>query len=156
MAAPWHRRDSVNNSRMWLLRHVGLAGEPQTGHSAPEFAKRELSAVAMLAIQPSAKSTRVAPATALFGGFLMPDAVKVGFVPFSSASRGILVVFCDDGLKFGPATSKALGSAAGMIRRAATANHFKGKSAATLDFLAPEGVKASRLILVGTGKASDL
>ena len=43
----------------------------------------------------------------------MPDAVKVGFVPFSSAPRGILVVFCDDTLKFGPATSKALGSAAG-------------------------------------------
>lgn len=39
----------------------------------------------------------------------MPDAVKVGFVPFSSASRGILVVFCDDTLKFGSATSKALG-----------------------------------------------
>ena len=27
----------------------------------------------------------------------MSDAVKVGFVPFSAASRGILVVFCDDG-----------------------------------------------------------
>jgi leucyl aminopeptidase len=26
----------------------------------------------------------------------MSDAVKVGFVPFSAASRGILVVFCDD------------------------------------------------------------
>jgi leucyl aminopeptidase len=86
----------------------------------------------------------------------MPDAVKVGFVPFSSAPRGILVVFCDDALKFGPATSKALGPAAGMIKRAAAANQFKGKSASTLDFLAPEGVKASRLIVVGTGKSSDL
>jgi leucyl aminopeptidase len=86
----------------------------------------------------------------------MPDAVKVGFVPFSSAPRGILVVFCDDTLKFGPATGKALGPAAGMIKRAAAANQFKGKSASTLDFLAPEGVKASRLIVVGTGKASDL
>jgi leucyl aminopeptidase len=141
---------------MWLLRHVGLAGEPQTGHSAPEFAKRELSAVAMLAIQPSAKSTRVAPATALFGGFLMPDAVKVGFVPFSSASRGILVVFCDDGLKFGPATTKVLGPALSMIKRAAGGDRFKGKRASTLDFLAPEGLKASRLIVVGTGKPSEM
>jgi leucyl aminopeptidase len=86
----------------------------------------------------------------------MPDAVKVGFVPFSSVSRGILVVFCDDTLKFGSATSKALGAAAGMIKRAAAANHFRGKSASTLDFLAPEGVKASRLIVVGIGKVSDL
>jgi leucyl aminopeptidase len=86
----------------------------------------------------------------------MPDAVKVGFVPFSSAPRGILVVFCDDTLKFGSVTGKALGAAAGMIKRAAAANQFKGKNASTLDFLAPEGIKASRLIVVGTGKVSDL
>jgi leucyl aminopeptidase len=86
----------------------------------------------------------------------MPDAVKVGFVPFSGVPRGILVVFCDDTLKFGSATSKALGTAAGMIKRAAAANQFKGKQGSTLDFLAPEGVKASRLIVVGTGKAADL
>jgi leucyl aminopeptidase len=86
----------------------------------------------------------------------MPDAVKVGFVPFSSVPRGILVVFCDDTLKFGSATSKALGPAAAMIKRAAAANQFKGKNLSTLDFLAPEGVKASRLIVVGTGKAAEL
>src|SRR3954469_13722428 len=86
----------------------------------------------------------------------MSDAVKVGFVPFSDAARGVLVVFCDDTLKFGSATEKALGGAASMVKRAATANSFKGKSASTLDFLAPEGVSASRLIVVGTGKSSDL
>jgi len=86
----------------------------------------------------------------------MPDAVKVGFVPFSSAARGILVVFCDDALKFGPVTTKALGAAVGMIKRAAAGNQFKGKSGAVLDFLAPEGIKASRLIVVGTGKLSDI
>ncbi|HEU0081934.1 MAG TPA: leucyl aminopeptidase [Bradyrhizobium sp.] len=86
----------------------------------------------------------------------MPDAVKVGFVPFSSPLRGVLVVFCDDTLKFGPVTSKALGAAADMIRRTAAANQFRGKSASTLDFLAPEGIKASRLIVVGTGKPSEL
>src|SRR6185369_1267086 len=87
---------------------------------------------------------------------LMPDAVKVGFVPFSTVSRGVLVAFCDDNLKFGPATTRALGAAADMIRRTAAANQFKGKSASTLDFLAPEGVRASRLLVVGTGKASEL
>src|SRR3954452_2216604 len=86
----------------------------------------------------------------------MPDAVKVGFVPFSSASRGILVIFCDDALKFGPATAKVLGSATGTIKRAAAASQFKGKAGSVLDFLAPEGLNASRLIVIGTGKSSDL
>jgi len=76
----------------------------------------------------------------------MSDAVKVGFVPFSAVSRGVLVVFCDEALKFGAATRKALGSAADTVKRAAAANAFKGKSGATLDILAPEGIKVPRLI----------
>jgi leucyl aminopeptidase len=82
----------------------------------------------------------------------MPDAVKVGFVPFSTAGRGVLVIFCDDTVKFGAATRKALGRAAGLVSRAAMTNQFKGKSGSTLDILAPEGLKASRLIVVGAGK----
>jgi leucyl aminopeptidase len=86
----------------------------------------------------------------------MSDAVKVGFVPFSTASRGILVVFCDDALKFGAATRKTLGSAASLVGRAAATNRFKGKNGSTLDILAPEGLKASRLIVVGAGKLSAI
>src|SRR6266404_5345908 len=86
----------------------------------------------------------------------MPDAVKVGFVPFSTTARGVLVVFCDDKLKFGPATSKALGEATDLVRRLAKTNQFEGKSASTLDILAPQGLAASRLIVVGTGKLSGL
>lgn len=87
----------------------------------------------------------------------MPDAVKVGFVPFSATPKGILVVFCDDSLKFGAATAKALGSAAAMIKRAAATGQFKGKSASVLDILAPEGLKnVVRLIAVGTGKVAEL
>jgi leucyl aminopeptidase len=86
----------------------------------------------------------------------MTDAVKVGFVPFSSASRGILAVFCDDALKLGAATRKALGPAADIIVRAAETNRFKGKSGSMLDILAPEGIKAQRLVVVGAGKPSEL
>ncbi|MBX9648540.1 MAG: leucyl aminopeptidase, partial [Xanthobacteraceae bacterium] len=86
----------------------------------------------------------------------MSDAVKVGFVPFSAASRGVLVVFCDDTLKFGSATRKALGTAANTIKRAAATNQFKGKSGSTLDIPAPEGIKADRLIVVGAGKPADI
>jgi leucyl aminopeptidase len=86
----------------------------------------------------------------------MSDAVKVGFVPLSAAARGMLVAFCDEHLKFGAATLKALGTAADTVKRAAEANRFKGKSGSTLDILAPEGIKAQRLIVVGTGKSSEL
>jgi leucyl aminopeptidase len=86
----------------------------------------------------------------------MSDAVKVGFVPFSTVPRGTLVVFCDDALKFGGATRKTLGRAANLVRRAADTNQFKGKSGSTLDILAPEGLKASRLIVVGVGKLSAI
>jgi leucyl aminopeptidase len=86
----------------------------------------------------------------------MPDAVKVGFVPFSAAPRGTLVVFSDDALKFGAATRKALGPAADLVGRAAATNQFKGKSGSTLDILAPEGLKASRLIVVGAGNLSAI
>jgi leucyl aminopeptidase len=86
----------------------------------------------------------------------MSDAVKVGFVPFSAAPRGILVVFCDDTLKFGPATRKTLGAAANLVKRVAETSQFKAKSGSTLDILAPQGLKVSRLIVVGLGKLSAL
>jgi leucyl aminopeptidase len=86
----------------------------------------------------------------------MSDAVKVGFVPFSAAARGILVVFCDDTLKFGAAARKALGAAADLVARAAATNQFKAKSASTLDILAPQDLKVARLIVVGVGKLSAI
>jgi leucyl aminopeptidase len=86
----------------------------------------------------------------------MSDAVKVGFVPFSTAPRGILVVFSDEALKFGPATRKALGTAASLVKRAAATSQFKGKSGSTLDILAPEGIRIQSLIVIGNGKASEL
>jgi leucyl aminopeptidase len=86
----------------------------------------------------------------------MSDAIKVGFVPFSSAPRGTLVVFCDETLKFGAASRKALGAAAEIVKRAAASSRFKGKIRSTLDILAPEGLKVSRLIVVGAGKVADL
>lgn len=86
----------------------------------------------------------------------MSDAIKVGFVPLSAAARGILVVFCDDTLKLGPATAKALGGATELVKRAASAAGFKGKSGAALDVLAPEGLKSTRLVVIGAGKAASL
>ncbi len=86
----------------------------------------------------------------------MPDAVKVGFVPFSTPARGTLIVFCDDGLKFGATATKALGAAVATVKRAAATAQFKGKSGSALDLLAPEGLKVGRLIVVGAGKVASI
>jgi leucyl aminopeptidase len=86
----------------------------------------------------------------------MPDAVKVGFVPFSAAARGTLFVFCDDALKVGPATAKALGATLDTVKRAAATSQFKGKSGSALDLLAPEGLKVARLVVIGAGKAAAI
>ena len=86
----------------------------------------------------------------------MADAPKLGFVPFAAPTRGVMVVFCDDGLKFGPATANALGSATGLVARAAKAEHFTGKSGSALELIMPEGLKVARLTVIGAGKATSL
>jgi leucyl aminopeptidase len=86
----------------------------------------------------------------------MSDAVKVGFVPLSATPRGVLIAFCDDALKFGPATRKVLGKAADLVKRAADTTQFKGKSGSVLDLLEPNGIKVQRLIVMGAGKPQDL
>ena len=49
----------------------------------------------------------------------MPNVLKLGFGPFTAPARGVFVVFCDEGLKFGPATRRALGGVADIVARAA-------------------------------------
>jgi leucyl aminopeptidase len=85
----------------------------------------------------------------------MTDAPKFGFVPFSRL-RGVLIVFCGENVKFGPATQRALAPAGDLVRRAAAAERFTGKNGATLDIVAPTGLNLPRLIVVGTGKDSEL
>ncbi|KAA5602212.1 leucyl aminopeptidase [Blastochloris sulfoviridis] len=79
---------------------------------------------------------------------------KITFAkPPAAVEDGILVVFVDDRLEAGPAARAVLEPAAGLIARAAAAARFKGKLAATLDVLAPAGLAAERLIVVGLGAA---
>src|SRR5437868_1831738 len=86
----------------------------------------------------------------------MTDAVKIGFVPFSTAPRGTVVVFTDETLKFGRRTARALGRATDTVKRAASVAKFKGKSRSVLEILAPGGLKADCLLVVGTGPAGKL
>jgi leucyl aminopeptidase len=86
----------------------------------------------------------------------MTDALKLGFGSFSAPAKGVLVVFCDEAQKFGPATRKTLGSATDHVARAAKAERFTGKKDSVLDLIVPAGLKVPRLIVVGLGKTADL
>ena len=85
----------------------------------------------------------------------MADAPKLSFAPITTPGSGVLVVFADADLRFGARTRSVLGSALDMVTRAAKADRFTGKSGSGLDIVAPAGMKVSRLIVVGAGKAAE-
>jgi leucyl aminopeptidase len=86
----------------------------------------------------------------------MPATLKLDFAPFSAPPKGVLIVFCEEGLKFGSATRKALVPTGDLVTRVAAAERFKGKNGATLEILAPAGLDVARLVVVGAGKVGDL
>jgi leucyl aminopeptidase len=86
----------------------------------------------------------------------MATVLKLEFAPLAAAPRGVLVVFCEEGLKCGSAARKALGPAGDLMERAAAADHFKGKSGSALEIVAPAGLDVPRLVVLGVGKARDL
>src|ERR1700704_4240956 len=85
----------------------------------------------------------------------MPGALKLGFAPFAAPTKGVLIVFCEEGLKFGSAARKVLEATGDLVNRAADADRFKGKSGSALDLVAPAGLDVSRLVVVGVGKGRD-
>src|SRR5580704_4238218 len=85
----------------------------------------------------------------------MPDVLKLSFVSFTRA-RGVLVTFCSENLRFGPAARKALAPVEELVRRAAAADRFTGKNGSTLELIAPAGLDVPRLVAIGTGKESEL
>ena len=68
----------------------------------------------------------------------------------------MLVAFCDDDLKFGPATAQALKPVGGLVAKAAKSEGFKGKKTKTLELVAPAALEVDRLLVVGLGKPKDL
>ncbi len=88
--------------------------------------------------------------------FSMPGTPKLDFSPIGAPPKGVLVVFCEEGVKLGAATRKLLAGSGDLVERAAAAERFKGKSGSALDIVAPTGLDVSRLVVVGAGKARDL
>src|SRR5438128_3367535 len=63
-----------------------------------------------------------------------------------------LVIFMGKDFAFGAATRRLIGARGeALIKKAAAAVKFKGKPLTALDLVAPAGLAAERLIVVGTG-----
>jgi leucyl aminopeptidase len=86
----------------------------------------------------------------------MPTALKLEFAPLTTAPEGVLVVLCEEGLKYGAAVRKALAPTGDLLARVAAADRFKGKNGSVLEIVAPAGLDIARLIVLGVGKPRDL
>ena len=86
----------------------------------------------------------------------MADDRKLAFAPFATPAKGVLIMFCEEGLKFGPASRKALAPTGDLVQRAAADDRFTGKSGRGLDIVAPAGLPVARLVILGVGKAGKL
>src|SRR5215467_8468052 len=86
----------------------------------------------------------------------MSGRLELEFAPLGTPAKGVLVLFCEDELKFGSAARRALAQTGDLVQRAAGADRFKGKNGSALDLVAPAGLEVPRLLIVGVGKARDL
>src|SRR5262245_42822399 len=83
----------------------------------------------------------------------MADPVAVQFAPLAQAPSGTLILLAGEELALG-ATARALNERAkGALQRAAAAAGFSGKSKTAIELLAPAGIEAQRLVVVGSGRA---
>src|SRR5262249_35349092 len=81
----------------------------------------------------------------------MAAALKLGFTSFTRR-RGVLIVFCGENLKLGPAGRRVATVLGETLRRTAAADRFTGKSGSSLDVMAPPGLDVPRVVVIGTGK----
>ena len=85
----------------------------------------------------------------------MSGAVKIAFGSLSAPKGSALVVFVGADMKPAPAVTAQFGDLEPLIRAAAKASHFRGAQRTALDILAPAGLDASRLVLVGVAPGKD-
>jgi leucyl aminopeptidase len=85
----------------------------------------------------------------------MSGAVKVAFGPLSAPKGGALVVFVAADMKPAPAVTAEFGDLEPLIRAAAKASNFRGAQRTALDILAPAGLDASRLLVIGVTPGKD-
>src|SRR5215472_10735944 len=82
--------------------------------------------------------------------------MQLSFVAPSPIGSGALVVGATEGAKLLPAAVSADNETGGALTRALGFSRFAGKSGQMLEVLAPAGVKASRLVVVGLGAGTGV
>jgi leucyl aminopeptidase len=85
----------------------------------------------------------------------MAEVPKLGFGPMTMPTKGVLLVFVDAELRFGTATKALLAPVHDLISRAASADRFTGKTGSVLELVAPQGLKVSRLIIIGVAGPAE-
>ncbi|MDP2122953.1 MAG: leucyl aminopeptidase [Parvibaculum sp.] len=82
--------------------------------------------------------------------------MNISFADISLAKSGALAVLVTEGTALRGAAADLDGKTGGALKRAMKAAGFSGKVGAMLEVMGPRGVSASRLILVGLGKSTNL
>src|SRR5688572_12683538 len=85
----------------------------------------------------------------------MPHELIIKTAPFPVKATGALVIYAADGGKpegLGAGIWKATGL---DWEKVSAASGFKGKQGQVLDLIAPRGVEADRLLILGSGKPAD-
>ncbi|MEM7397748.1 MAG: leucyl aminopeptidase [Pseudomonadota bacterium] len=86
----------------------------------------------------------------------LTNSTTLSFASLSAAAAdGTAVVFAEEGNRFSSAAQTLDKKTKGVLRDAAKIAGFKGKKGASVDVLAPQGVKFTRILLVGLGKPKD-
>src|SRR5579863_1835493 len=86
---------------------------------------------------------------------VMSGAVKIAFGSLSAPKGSALVVFVGADMKPAPAVTAEFGDLEPLIRAAAKASNFRGAQRTALDILAPAGLDASRLLVIGVTPGKD-
>ena len=81
--------------------------------------------------------------------------MQLSFAAPSAAPSGAWIVGAFAGGALTQAAQRADKAAGGILIRALKTSRFKGKSNEILEVLAPEGIKATRLLLIGLGKPEE-
>ena len=81
--------------------------------------------------------------------------MKIAFGALSAPKGSALVVFVGADMKPAAAVTAQFGDLEPLIRAAAKASNFRGAQRTALDILAPAGLDASRLVVVGVAPGKD-
>src|SRR5919109_5633876 len=84
------------------------------------------------------------------------QAMKISFSKIEIPTSGAIVVGVYEDRKLTPTAAQPDKQTKGAIERALGASRFKGKADDILTILAPAGLEASRIVLVGLGKPGAL